>query len=89
MEIRHLGRDVPYQDALGIQQKAVDALLRDWYAEGVNHLGAKIRDDGSWVGSESPLQATTFAVLFLSRATRQAVATEKAELTGPVTPEPR
>jgi len=62
---------------------------RDWYAEGVKHLAASIRDDGSWVGSESSLQATTFAVLFLSRATRQAIATEKAELSGPVTPEAR
>ena len=62
---------------------------RDWFAEGVKHLAATIRDNGSWVGSESSLQASTFAVLFLSRATRQAVATEKAELTGPVTPEPR
>lgn len=62
---------------------------RDWYAEGVKHLAATIRDDGSWVGSESPLQATTFAVLFLSRATRKAVATEEAELSGTITPEPR
>ncbi len=62
---------------------------RDWYAEGVQHLEESIRDDGSWVGSESPLQATGFAVLFLSRAMRKAVATEKAEPTGPVTPEPR
>jgi len=28
MEIRHLGRDVLYQDALDLQQQAVDALLR-------------------------------------------------------------
>ncbi len=62
---------------------------RDWYAEGVKHLAASIRDDGSWVGSESALKATTFAVLFLSRATRKAIVTEKAERSGPVTPDPR
>ena len=58
---------------------------RDWFDEGVKHLDATQRDDGSWVGSESPVLATAFAVLFLSRATRKAVVTEKAEVRGEVT----
>jgi hypothetical protein len=62
---------------------------RDWFDEGVKHLAKTVRDDGSWVGSESPLQATGFALLFLSRATRKAVATEPALGVGEVTPVPR
>jgi hypothetical protein len=62
---------------------------RDWYAEGAKVLLEEQRDDGSWVGSESPFLATSFAVLFLSRSTRRLVATEKPRLEGVATPEPR
>lgn len=62
---------------------------RDWYAEGVRFLAESQRDDGSWVGSEAPFEATAFSLLFLRRATRRAVATEQARLRGTVTPEPR
>jgi hypothetical protein len=61
----------------------------DWYAEGARHLLDRQRDDGSWVGSEAPLPATTFALLFLSRSMRKVVATEDEELKGTTTPEPK
>jgi hypothetical protein len=40
---------------------------RDWYAEGARHLIDTQHDDGSW-RAEHPLYATSFALLFLSRA---------------------
>ena len=62
---------------------------RDWYAEGARHLLETQRDDGTWVGSEAAFEATCFSVLFLSRAMRRVVATEKPVLKGAVTEEPR
>ncbi len=62
---------------------------RDWYAEGARHLLDSQREDGSWVGSEAPFEATSFALLFLTRSTRRAVATEKPILRGTPTEEPR
>ena len=62
---------------------------RDWYGEGAAVLLAEQKENGSWVGSESPFLATSFAVLFLSRSTRRVVATEKPRLEGTTTPEPR
>lgn len=62
---------------------------KDWYAEGARALLAEQREDGSWVGSESALYATSFALLFLSRSTRRAVATEPPLPEGTTTPVPR
>jgi hypothetical protein len=62
---------------------------RDWYAEGAKHLLGTQRDDGSWVGSEAPFEATCFATLFLARSMHRAVATEKPVLRDPVTPDPK
>jgi hypothetical protein len=62
---------------------------RRWYAEGARHLVDTQRDDGSWVGSEAPLFATSFALLFLSRSTRRAVATEPPLTGKTTTPTPR
>ena len=62
---------------------------RDWYAEGAARLLMEQRDNGSWVGSETPFLATSFAVLFLTRSTGKAVATEAPKLGSPATPEPR
>lgn len=62
---------------------------KDWYAEGARALLAEQREDGSWVGSESALFATSFALLFLTRSTRRAVATEPPLPKGTTTPLPR
>jgi len=62
---------------------------RDWYAEGARHLVDAQRKDGSWVGSESPFQATAFAVLFLTRSSKRMVATEPPLPEGATTPTPR
>ena len=62
---------------------------RDWYSEGARLLLGSQRDDGSWVGSEAALPATAFAVLFLSRSTRQVVTTEDRETERAITPEPK
>jgi hypothetical protein len=43
---------------------------RDWYAEGARHLVDTQRDEGLWRDPERELQATCFALLFLSRSTR-------------------
>lgn len=46
----------------------------EWYALGVRQLLALRKPDGSWEatgGGETPLIATSFALLFLTRATRQ------------------
>ncbi len=61
----------------------------DWYAEGARHLLETQRDDGSWVGSEAPHLATSFALLFLTRSTRRAVLTEKERRKPLTTPSPR
>ena len=60
-----------------------------WYEEGARHLLDTQRDDGSWVGSEAPLFATSFALLFLTRSTRRAVATEPPLPEKTTTPTPR
>ncbi len=62
---------------------------RSWYAEGATELLAIQKDDGHWVGAESPMLATSFAILFLSRSTRRVVATEKPKFSQPVTPLPK
>ncbi len=46
-----------------------DLAGRDWYAEGATYLLGSQRDDGSWRDPERELQATCFAVLFLTRST--------------------
>ncbi|MGQ0615110.1 MAG: prenyltransferase/squalene oxidase repeat-containing protein [Planctomycetaceae bacterium] len=43
---------------------------RDWHALGTAFLLGAQRDDGSWSNPEKPLQATCFALLFLTRSTR-------------------
>ncbi|MHC4472067.1 MAG: prenyltransferase/squalene oxidase repeat-containing protein [Planctomycetota bacterium] len=61
----------------------------DWYGAGARLLVDRQRDDGSWVGSEAPLPATAFAVLFLSRSTRKVVVTEDEEVKASTTPDPK
>jgi squalene cyclase len=46
---------------------------RDWYAEGARSLLARQREDGSWVGPERSVLATSFALLFLGRGTLRVV----------------
>lgn len=46
---------------------------RDWYAEGARFLLARQKDDGSWVGPERDVLATSFALLFLGRGTLRVV----------------
>ena len=46
---------------------------RDWYAEGARFLLARQKDDGSWVGPEKSVLATSFALLFLARGTLRVV----------------
>jgi len=45
----------------------------DWYAMGARFLLDTQRDDGNWRDPESKLQATCFALLFLSRKTPRTV----------------
>lgn len=66
----------------------------DWYAAGAAHLVAKQRRDGSWRG-EHPLYATSFALLFLSRAadpprafTRSGSPTTRGPVSGTPKPPP-
>jgi hypothetical protein len=61
----------------------------DWYVSGARALLDGQRDDGSWVGSEAPVFATSFALLFLTRSTRRAVATEPHLAKAETTPAPR
>jgi len=52
----------------------VDALgAHDWYALGARHLLESQRDDGAWRDPEGELQASCFALLFLTRSTRRAL----------------
>lgn len=51
-----------------------------WYNEGVSYLVARQRDDGGWNGNEGPGPATSFAILFLIRSTRKALAVPDAGL---------
>jgi hypothetical protein len=46
---------------------------KDWYALGALHLLDRQQEEGSWRDPERPLQATCFALLFLRRATAQAL----------------
>ena len=46
---------------------------RDWYGEGARFLLGRQRDDGSWVGPERGVLATSFALLFLGRGTLRVV----------------
>jgi len=62
---------------------------RDWYAEGAAWLLETQKEDGSWANPEKPLFATCFALLFLSRSTRRAVATEAPGVGGVTTPKSR
>lgn len=48
----------------------------DWYAEGASRLLAAQGEDGSWNGSYGPVVSTSFALLFLSRATEQTYGTK-------------
>ncbi|MBM81924.1 MAG: hypothetical protein CMJ78_15230, partial [Planctomycetaceae bacterium] len=41
----------------------------DWYTEGWQHLLTKQRFDGSWLGFSSTVPGTSFAVLFMAKAT--------------------
>jgi squalene cyclase len=59
---------------------------RDWYGEGARFLLDQQRDDGSWVGSSNAVHTTCFALLFLKRAMRRAVATEPVVEKGTTTP---
>lgn len=60
---------------------------RDWFAEGTAHLLATQKKDGSWV-EESPLYATCFALLFLTRAADPPRAfTPPPKIAGPTTPD--
>jgi hypothetical protein len=46
---------------------------RDWYGDGARLLLGRQRDDGSWVGPERGVLATSFALLFLTRGTLRVV----------------
>lgn len=60
----------------------------DWFADGTRQLVDTQKDDGSWV-AEAPLYATSFALLFLTRAADLPRAfTPPARSTGPITPAP-
>ena len=45
----------------------------DWYAGGARFLIERQKDDGSWVGPEPGVLATSFALLFLGRSTLRVV----------------
>lgn len=60
----------------------------DWFSEGARHLQKTQKKDGSWRG-ERPLYATSFALLFLTRAADPPrVFTKTAPVTGAPAPEP-
>lgn len=46
---------------------------RDWYVAGARFLLERQKDDGSWVGPERSVLATSFALLFLGRVTLRVV----------------
>jgi hypothetical protein len=60
---------------------------RDWFVEGTAHLLDTQKKDGAWV-AESPLYATCFALLFLTRAADPPRAfTPPPKVAGPTTPD--
>jgi hypothetical protein len=58
---------------------------RDWYAIGADHLLEEQRKDGSWLGPERAVLATSFSLLFFARGTL-AVVTPRRPAPGSVTP---
>lgn len=58
---------------------------RDWYALGADHLLGEQRRDGSWLGPERAVLATSFSLLFFARGTL-AVVTPRRPAAGSVTP---
>lgn len=57
----------------------------DWYGAGARFLLSRQRRDGSWVGPERSVLATSFALLFLARGSERVI-TPRAPAAGPVTP---
>lgn len=45
-----------------------------WYNDGVNFLKTRQQNNGSWSGDHSPHASTCFAILFLIRSTKKAIA---------------
>ena len=49
----------------------------DWYKEGAKHVISKQRQDGSWTGQSRESGSTSFALLFLTRATTKILSSGK------------
>lgn len=54
----------------------------DWYSEGVAHLAATQNVDGSWQAESRSVAGTSFALMFIMRATGQVVGSPGAPLVG-------